>query len=430
MADDKLRNELINQFNKDFPDSPLLEMEDNPLAEIPGWITTGNYALNWVISKSIFRGLPLGRVVLFSGDAGSGKSMVALSMMREPSIDYIIYLDSEGGGVTTGFAKFLGLDTSKILYSEIDTVEDLIARMGKVVDILEKNKTNKKVLMVVDSVSMLSTDREKDPNKGEDMGNKAKTTRKFFRQYIRKMQKLNICCVLTAHLTENIGGYGPAKTTSGGGTILKFAPTIEVRFNRVNADSDVEKTARGAKTIAIRAEIEKSRLGTYGKRVKFILDMERGLDSYAGLFDILRDYEFIIPAASDFEKQIEEQSVPKRSSGWWCFKPWDEFAGKVQKLIVEKELTTSGKFRESQISEWATANPWFMEEIQTMLESIDHEEENEKEESNGNEVQKDVLLTEEKKVEYESLDVEVKETEKKSTRGRKKSPKVEIKEIE
>lgn len=163
---DKLKSDLISQFNKQFPDSPLEQMNESALADVPGWMTTGNYALNWIISKDMYKGLPMGRVILFTGDPGSGKSMIAMSMMKEPTIDLIVYMDSEGGGVTEDFAKFLGIDTSKILYTPIDTIEDLISRMEKVIDIIEKNKSAKNVLMVIDSISMLTTEREKDPNGG------------------------------------------------------------------------------------------------------------------------------------------------------------------------------------------------------------------------------------------------------------------------
>ena len=54
MADiDKLKKDLISQFNKDFPDSPLEQMDESSLADVPGWMTTGNYALNWIISKAL-----------------------------------------------------------------------------------------------------------------------------------------------------------------------------------------------------------------------------------------------------------------------------------------------------------------------------------------------------------------------------------------
>ncbi len=73
MAIDKLKQDLISQFNKEFPDSPLEQMNESSLADVPGWMTTGNYALNWIISKDMYKGLPMGRVILLTGDPGSGK---------------------------------------------------------------------------------------------------------------------------------------------------------------------------------------------------------------------------------------------------------------------------------------------------------------------------------------------------------------------
>ncbi len=354
MADniDKLRKDLISQFSKEFPDAPLEQMNESSMADVPGWITTGNYALNWIISKDMYKGLPMGRVILFTGDPGSGKSMIALSMMRDPSIDLIVYMDSEGGGVTTDFADFLGIDTSKILYTPVETVEDLIKRMQKVIDIIEKNKSSKNVLMVIDSISMVSTDKEKDPSGGADMGAKAKLTRQFFRTYARKMQKLNIAVVMTAHLTQTIGGYGPSQTVAGG-TIMGYMPSIEVRFSKVNADSEMEQNALGTSMAKIRAEIKKSRFGTHGKRVKFDLSMATGLDEYAGLSDILKDYEFMIPGSADIDTQIAEKKIPKKSSGYWMMKPWDnpDTMALFEKMKTEG-LAKTGKFREKQIKDF------------------------------------------------------------------------------
>lgn len=381
MAEKELKDLLMEQFNKEYPESPLEVMGDSEYAEIPGWITTGNYALNWIISKDMFKGLPMGRVIIFSGDPASGKSMAAISMMREPSIDTVIYFDTEGGGVTKDFATFLGIDPHKVLYNSMDTVEEMIDKMRKTIDIIEKNKVKKSILLVVDSISMLSTSREMDKEGGQDMGNKAKQTRTFFRTYLRKMQKLNICAVFTAHLTQNIGGYGPDKVVSGG-TILGYAPTMEVRFSQVNAESEIEKSARGASMQKIRAEIIKSRMGTKGKRVKFDLDMQTGLDPYAGIFDILSDYQFIITAASDLDEQTKKQTLLKKGSGFYCFKSWvgtgkgdDEATGQItvdlhQRLISEK-LTSNGKFREAQVGKWAKEVPWFLPEVQKLLDSFD-----------------------------------------------------------
>ena len=369
MPETVFKDELLKQWRKQFPDSPLEEMDKSELAEINGWVTTGNYALNWIISKNLFKGLPLGRVILFSGDPSSGKSMISLSMMREPTIDLVVYMDSEGGGVSKEFAEFLGINLNKVLYSQIDTIEELIEKMRFTIDMIEKNKTKKNILMVVDSISMITTAREKDPEGGADMGNKAKATRMFFRQYIRKMQKLNICCVMSGHLTQNIGSYGGGKQVTGG-TILGYAPTVEVRFTKVNKESEFEASAKGTSLVKIRAEIEKSRLGTHGKRVKFDLDMQSGLDPYAGIFDILRDYEFVTPALKDVDTQIQEKKIAKNASGSWMFVPWEPISQNIYNKLVEAKEIKNYKFRESKIKVWAAKYDWFLPEVQIMLDSI------------------------------------------------------------
>jgi RecA/RadA recombinase len=372
-TNDKLKSALIDQFKKDFPDSPLESMDSSDLAEVPGWISTGNYALNWAVSKDIFRGLPLGRAVLFSGDAGSGKSLIALNSMKDPNLDLIIYLDSEGGGATKEFAEFLGVIPAKVLYSTVNTTEELIAKMKSLIDNIEKNKATKSVLLIIDSVSMISTERELNDSDKADMGNKTKQVRTFFRQYTRKMQRLNICVVMTAHLITNIGGYGPTKIVTGG-TILQYMPSAELRFTRVNADTTLEQSAIGASSIKTRCDIQKSRFGTYGKRVTFDLDMAHGLDPYVGLFDIMRDYGVIITAGSDIEAQIKEKKIFKKSTGWWMFKAWDDpRAIEIGKYLAEKELCKSGKFREAKIAEWAEEDPEFLNKIGALLKTLDQD---------------------------------------------------------
>ena len=499
---DKLTKELINSFAKDFPNNPLVPMADEEYGHIKGWIDTSNYALNWIISKDLKKGWPVGRVSLLVGDPSTGKTAVSISAMRDKTIDLIVYLDSEGGGADASFAEFLGADPEKILYSPVDTVEELKVKMGKVIDIIEKNKSTKKVLMVIDSISMISTEKELDPSKGcympstivptdkgdkkiseiqigdkvlthlgeykevelvwkhsgkkeivyittpdetialtpnhrllvrrndhliwlpaeeltlkdklnrlkdvgkyqiispdyentflesgyepvdiegiekitnneelvydltvkdhktycvqdrivghnSDFGAKAKLTREYFRSYIRKIQKLNICALFTAHYTQNVGQmYGPQKVIAGG-TILKFAPSLIVELSHNTKENEVEKSAKGASIVGLKAKILKSRLGTFGKQMEFELDLNKGLEPFSGLFNVLKDYGIIIPAASDLEAQVADKKIPARSTGWYTFTPW-EYPELFE--FFTKKIRKSGKFRESEFNEFS-----------------------------------------------------------------------------
>jgi len=164
---DTLTKELINSFKKDYPYNPLVVFgEDEKYGKIPGWISSSSYSLNWLASKSLRRGLPTGRTAVIVGDPSTGKTAIAISCMRDPSIDLIVYLDSEGGGADASFAEFLGADPKKILYSPVDTMDELKSKMSKVIDTIEKNQSTKKVLVVIDSMSMISTEKEMNPEKG------------------------------------------------------------------------------------------------------------------------------------------------------------------------------------------------------------------------------------------------------------------------
>jgi len=186
-----------------------------------------------------------------------------------------------------------------------------------------------------------------------DFGAKAKLTREYFRTYIRKVQKLNIAAIFTAHYTVNVGQmYGPPKVIAGG-TILKFAPSLIVELSHNTKENEVDKSALGASVVGLRAKILKSRMGTFGKQMDFELDLNKGLEPFSGLFNVLRDYEIIIPALSDLEVQIKEKKIPAKSTGWYVFKPWD--CPELFEAFKEK-VRSSGKFRESEFNDFSREN--------------------------------------------------------------------------
>ena len=48
------------------------------------WISTGNYTLNKLISGDFNKGVPLGKVTVFAGESGAGKSFIcAGNLIRE-----------------------------------------------------------------------------------------------------------------------------------------------------------------------------------------------------------------------------------------------------------------------------------------------------------------------------------------------------------
>ena len=62
------------------------------------WVSTGNYALNFRISSDFNKGVPLGKVTVFAGESGAGKSYICSGNLvkhaQEAGI-FVVLIDSE-----------------------------------------------------------------------------------------------------------------------------------------------------------------------------------------------------------------------------------------------------------------------------------------------------------------------------------------------
>ena len=78
------------------------------------WISTGNYTLNYLISGDFNKGVPLGRVTMFAGESGSGKSLIASGNLIKNAQDqgiFCVAIDSENA-LHEDWLQALGVDTS------------------------------------------------------------------------------------------------------------------------------------------------------------------------------------------------------------------------------------------------------------------------------------------------------------------------------
>lgn len=324
-----LEKSLLENINKkDFAkDNPMVQLtEEAEYGKPRGWISTGIYALNWVISGDINGGYPVGRIIEMAGDPSTGKTLLCEIAMKDPEIDLIIYFDTEAA-MNIEFVKFLGVAPDKILYQSIDTVEQLKIVCEEVLNTIIANKQgNKKILMIIDSIALASTTKEMDPEGGADMGYKARELRSFFRKYARRIEKYNIALLCTNHYTMKIGGYGPAKVTTGG-TALLYAASVRLDLKIEELELDKKLEAIGASSVTLQATTMKNRCFSPRRKITFVLDFEKGVNEYSGLLKILLDYN------------IAQKSG---SSGWYTFPLWNTerkfFAKDFPSIIVENNL--------------------------------------------------------------------------------------------
>jgi RecA/RadA recombinase len=260
-------------------------LSENTFSEVDEWIPTGNYLLNAQLSGTLFGGIPNTRSLGLMGDPGTGKSFVCLNVAREAQKKGydVIYCDTEGAIDKSSAIKF-GIDANKVRYQPIKTVTEFQTFVANLLELVKKakaNGANPKILLILDSLGMLSTDKElRDAIEGKnaaDMGAKAKELRKLFRVITLDLTAAKIPLVCTNHVYAG-GGYIPTKESSGGDGPI-FAMSVISFLSKAQLKEGNSTTKTG---IIVTSNLKKSRF-TIPEPVKFHISFLNGMNPYVGL---------------------------------------------------------------------------------------------------------------------------------------------------
>lgn len=190
------------------------------------WISTGNYALNYRISGDFNKGIPLGKVSVFAGDSGAGKSFICSgTIVREAQKKgiFVVIIDTENA-LDEEWLIPLGVDTSpekllKLNMAMIDDVAKTISTFMKDYKGMDE-EDRPKVLFVVDSLGMLMTPTEVNQfESGDmkgDMGRKAKALKALVTNCVNMFGSYNVGMVTTNHTYASQDMFDPDDKISGG----------------------------------------------------------------------------------------------------------------------------------------------------------------------------------------------------------------------
>jgi len=261
------------------------------------WISTGNYTLNYLISGDFHKGVPLGKVTVFAGESGAGKSFICSgNLIRNAQKDgiYVILIDSENALDET-WLHALGVDTSedkllKLNVAMIDDVAKTIHEFMKEYKTLPKEDCPK-VLFVIDSLGMLLTPT--DINQFEagdlkgDMGRKPKALTALVRNCVNMFGSHNVGLVATNHTYASQDMFDPDDKISGGqGFIYASSIVVAMRKLKLKEDEDGNKVSE-VKGIRAACKIMKTRYAKPFESVQIKIPYETGMNPYSGLTDMM-----------------------------------------------------------------------------------------------------------------------------------------------
>ena len=260
------------------------------------WISTNNYALNYLISGDFFKGVPLGKVTVFAGESGAGKSYICsgniIKSAQEQGI-YVILIDSENA-LDESWLHALGVDTTeekllKLNMAMIDDVARTISEFMKEYKSMPEDE-RPKVLFVIDSLGMLLTPTDVNQfEAGEmkgDMGRKPKALTSLVRNCVNMFGSWNVGMVCTNHTYASQDMFDPDDKISGGqGFIYASSIVVAMRKLKLKTDADGNKTTT-VNGIRSACKIMKTRYAKPFESVQVEIPYSTGMSPYSGLVDL------------------------------------------------------------------------------------------------------------------------------------------------
>ena len=266
--------------------------------DVSSYVDTGSYILNALVSGDIHGGIPSNKITALAGETATGKTFFALGMVKQFLADNpsggVLYFESESA-LTKDMIEERGIDSKRMIILPVTTIQEFTHQAVKVV---ENHTEDKPIMMVLDSLGMLSTTKEvtdiTDGKETKDM-TRAQLVKGCFRVLTLKLGKAGIPLLVTNHTYKQVGTMFP-QDVMGGGSGLQYAASTIIFLSKRK-----EKEGTDVVGNVIHCKNFKSRLTKENKRVDVLLRYDQGLNRYYGLLELAEKYDILKKVSTRFE---------------------------------------------------------------------------------------------------------------------------------
>ena len=333
-------------------------LADSTLAKVTDYLSTGNYAINRVLTGDIYKGFPTGRISCIAGASQSGKSLLVantvIEALKNDKVDIVYIFDSEGG-VLVDYFKQHGVDMTKIMHIPVKSIEDCAVKMLDTYDTLCKaqeededdpdNNDEIRALVVLDSIGALAsdkliTDAVKKDQMVSDMGSSAKLRNNLMRGLMMRVPMSKATLLIVNHIYDDpsAGMFGMSKIKNmAGGKGLEYSSHVILQCEKLlvkTSNTDFMTGLEDDKSIdegnfykgnRLRFFVVKSRIAKPAFQATVYLDFDKGYNKWDGLIEDAVRYGYIqevrggyiVPSYSD--KRITHKDLITTDEIWASF---------------------------------------------------------------------------------------------------------------
>ena len=219
-------------------------------------------------------GIPRGRLIELFGPYQSGKTTLALSIVREfqrQNLDVTIF--EPENSYNPEYAKIFGVDNKKITFNQDNVGEDVFDAIEAFV---ANNVTD---LILLDSLPALSsTEILTSDMKDDDVASDARMNAKAWKKLKGLLNRTNTTLLMINQMRDKPGVmYGKSETTPGG-RAKNFWCDMRIRVRAKKPFYKGSKESKEKYGHTVEVVIEKNKLGRSGKRAWFDLYYDKGID--------------------------------------------------------------------------------------------------------------------------------------------------------
>ena len=281
--------DVVKEINNEYAS---LVSDGVAAGDTSGFIDTGSYIFNALVSGSIYGGVPGNKITAIAGESSTGKTFFCLGIVQHflesnPEAG-VIYFESESA-ISKQMIVDRGIPADRMMIVPVSTIEEFRTQSCRILDkYMEQPKDDRQPMMfVLDSLGMLASNKEV-----EDVANdkqvrdmtKSQLIKGAFRVLTLKLGKANVPMLVTNHTYDVIGSYVPTKEM-GGGSGLKYASSTIIYLSKKKEKDGTEVVGN-----IIKCKAAKSRLTKENSDVETRLYYDRGLDKYYGLLELGEKY--------------------------------------------------------------------------------------------------------------------------------------------
>ncbi|CAN1319508.1 DNA repair protein recA homolog 2, mitochondrial [Linum perenne] len=251
-------------------------------------ISTGSLRLDLALGNG---GLPKGRMVEIYGQESSGKTILALHIIKEAQKrgGYCAYLDVENA-LDSSIVEAVGVNTDNLLISPPDSAENMLSMVNTL------TKSGSVDVIVVDSVAALVPQLEINGMIGSYDGD---IQSRIMNQALRRIHySLCHCHTLIVFLNQVVFllMQDVAQEVTCAGNALKFYSAVRLRMRRKKLLKNDERVTG----LGVCVEVVKNKLGPAMKTAELEIEFGRGFCRRSEVLELGTEYGLIAKEGSSY----------------------------------------------------------------------------------------------------------------------------------